>query len=81
MFSAGKSRMLYAVTDLISLAALGFGIVFAIYGFLAGFPIGAMWGASLTGSGLGLLIITHIGRALVHIAETNSAILERLSKE
>ncbi len=80
MFDANKSRLLYAITDLLSLVALGFGIFFAIYGVFSGFPGGAIWGGSLAGTGLSLLIVTHIGRALVSIAQTNIKILEKLSK-
>ena len=75
-----KSRILFAVTDLLGSVLLWGGLIFTAYGLFAGFTIEAIWSAWVAGSGLSLLIVTHIGRALISIAETNSQILQRLMK-
>lgn len=81
MFNAAKSRALLAVADLLGLLAVGFGLVFAVYGMASGFHAEALYGAVMAGGGLSWLIATLIGRAVVHIAETNSQILKKLSEK
>lgn len=72
------SRILFAATDLLGSVFLWGGIVFTIYGLVMGFYVAAIWSASFAGSGLSILIITHIGKALINIAETNNAILKEM---
>lgn len=81
MFSASKSRAVLALTDLLGLLALGFGLVFAIYGFATGYRLEGIYGAALASGGLTWLVVGHMGRALVQIAETNAAILAKLSEK
>lgn len=80
MFKPRSSRLFFMALDLIGTIALAFGLILTTYGIFTGYFEEAIVSASLIGSGLSLLIVTHIGRALIHIAETNSAILEALKK-
>lgn len=80
MKEINKSRVLFAVTDLLSSVLLWGGLIITAYGLFAGFTIQAIWSASVAGLGLSLLIVTHVGRALICIAETNSQILQKLSE-
>lgn len=79
MFNATASRILFALTELLAILGLGSGAVFALYGFIAGMPVGAIGGLYVAVAGLGLLIATYIGQAVTKIAETNTEILAKLS--
>lgn len=73
-----KAKTLFAATDLLGSLFLWGGLLFAAYGLFQGFTFEAIWSAAAAGSGLSLLMVTHIGRAVIHIAETNTQILSRL---
>lgn len=42
--------------------------------------VGGIYGAVMAGGGLTWLVVGHLGRALVQIAETNAAILAKLNE-
>lgn len=52
MFNASKSRAVLAITDLLGLLALAFGLAFAVYGFAACYRLEAVYGAAMAGGGL-----------------------------
>ena len=73
MFNAMYSRILFRITDLLALALIWFGVPIAAYGYWESVPVELIKGIYMASGGLSLLIATHIGKALVHIAETIGA--------
>ena len=80
MYEPKSSRMLYNITGFLAFASLFFGAVFIAFGLVSGDPMGAIGGAYLFAAGLSLMIVTHMGKGIAFIAETNSAILEKLDQ-
>ena len=62
----------------LGIVLLAIGIVIAGANLVDGNTLTAIYGGAMASSGLGLIISAHIGRALVAIAVSNDAILERL---
>jgi hypothetical protein len=81
MFDSRTPRILFKITELIALVTICLGLFFAVYGVIAGYRIGAIYSLMVAGSGMSLMMLTYIGSAAIHIADTNSAILSKLSEK
>lgn len=78
MFDARKVKALLAVVEMLGLVGLGFGPIMILIAFATG-EISPLIGLWILASGFSSLLAAQMGRAIVHIAETNSAILQKLS--
>ncbi len=81
MFSVKGSTFFWDVIGGLGALCFVLAACLGIYAASVRVPIAFVLAIYSAGAGLSLLIVFQLGRALVHIAETNTAILERLSKE
>ena len=81
LFDAKLTRLLLAVVEILGLIGGVLGLIMAIGGFAFSDSQIAIVGVWLFAGGFLLLVAASVGRAVVNIAETNEAILEKLRGE
>lgn len=88
MKNAAAAQSIFGLVEILGLIAAGFGGMAIIYSIglmllgSAGAGFTALFASlAVFGSGISLLMGAYIGQAILHISQTNSQILEKLSQK
>lgn len=81
MLSVKPARFVFALAEILAVFSVAFGVMIAIFGAVIGSTNVTVFGAALLCVGFSSLLAAYIGQAAIQIAETNTAILAKLSEK
>lgn len=80
LFKAGAARVAFDVASILGGLCMLVGLYLVVIATMKGVVMGWMTGVTFLGSGFSMILVGSLGKAVVHIAETNSAILRKLDR-